>query len=88
MKKIFIPLVFAGLAVAAYLFLFRASSPGFEIEDGYRYLYDGKSLAGWRVIGGEASFRADQDDIVGRHGPGEPEGCLGAFVRSVRDERR
>jgi mono/diheme cytochrome c family protein/glucose/arabinose dehydrogenase len=79
MKKILIPLLFAGLAVVAYFFFFQTSSPVFQIEEGYRYLYDGKSLEGWRVIGGESSFEVDQDDIVGRHGPGE-----NTFLRTVK----
>src|SRR5210317_10196 len=71
MKKI-IFLIVLGLAVGGvYRYLAQPQEPAFELEEGYHYLYDGGSLDGWRVIGGESTFSADGEDIVGRHGPGE-----------------
>jgi 3-keto-disaccharide hydrolase len=40
-------------------------------EEGYTALYDGKSLQGWRVIGGKSTYEASGPDIVGRAGPGQ-----------------
>lgn len=72
LKKILISLVLILALVAGtlYLFVLRPSEPGFELEQGYSYLYNGINLEGWRVIGGESTFEADGEDIVGRHGPG------------------
>jgi putative membrane-bound dehydrogenase-like protein len=45
--------------------------PKFELEEGFTALYDGSSLAGWRIIGGESTFEAAGEEIIGRHGPGQ-----------------
>lgn len=71
MKKIILLVVLVVIAAAAYMFLKPTPKEGFELEEGYQFLYDGKSLAGWRAIGGEATFEARGDDIVGTFGPGE-----------------
>jgi mono/diheme cytochrome c family protein len=71
MKKLILLVVLVALAGAAYFALRSPSTPQFTLEDGYHYLYDGKSLDGWRTIGGEATFAAEGEDIVGRRGPGE-----------------
>ena len=60
-----------GAAGYGVLMFLRPASRGPQPEEGYHYLYDGKSLAGWRVIGGQSTFEADGEAIVGRHGPGE-----------------
>lgn len=41
------------------------------LEDGYVALFNGKSLEGWRKIGGDATYAVENGDIVGRHGPGQ-----------------
>jgi mono/diheme cytochrome c family protein/glucose/arabinose dehydrogenase len=71
MKKFVLCLLLLALAGAAYVVVNWSSAPQFTLEEGYHYLYDGKSLAGWRTIGGEATFAAEGEDIVGRRGPGE-----------------
>lgn len=71
MKKILILLTLVVLGVIQYKFILRPPQPGFELEPGYSYLYDGNSLQGWRVIGGESTFESSGESIVGRHGPGE-----------------
>ncbi|MEM9255122.1 MAG: family 16 glycoside hydrolase [Pseudomonadota bacterium] len=71
MKKIAIVLVLALAGGAAFLLVPRATEAPWVLEEGYRSLYDGESLAGWRAIGGQASFAAEGPDIVGRHGPGD-----------------
>lgn len=71
LKKILLfGLPLLALAVAARWILLAPTGSDFELEDGYRFLYDGQSLAGWRVIGGESTFAADGESIVGRRGPG------------------
>jgi glucose/arabinose dehydrogenase/mono/diheme cytochrome c family protein len=70
-KKLLISL-FLIVALGAGWFIWGPKGePAFELEEGFASLYDGKSLAGWRVIGGGSTFQAKGDDIVGRHGPGK-----------------
>lgn len=71
MKKIVLLVLLLAIAGAAYLAMRSPPEPEFVLEEGYHYLYDGKSLAGWRTVGGEATFAAEGEDIVGRRGPGE-----------------
>lgn len=71
MKKFALLLLLLVLAAATYFAMNRSAAPQFVLEDGYHALYDGKSLDGWRTIGGEATFAAEGEDIVGRRGPGE-----------------
>ncbi|TDG14101.1 DUF1080 domain-containing protein [Seongchinamella unica] len=71
MKKLLSTLIIAAIAVGIYVWLGRTTGEAFQVEEGYRLLYDGDSLAGWRVIGGESTFEADGDAIKGVHGPGE-----------------
>jgi len=71
MKKILIPLVLLIAAGGFYaLTVLVTGEPRFQVEEGYRLLYDGESLDGWRVVGGQGTFEAEGDSIVGRHGPG------------------
>jgi glucose/arabinose dehydrogenase/mono/diheme cytochrome c family protein len=70
-KVILLLLLLAGGASYYFLVFLKPAPPGFQLEEGYRYLYDGQSLSGWRVIGGESTFEADGESILGRHGPGE-----------------
>jgi glucose/arabinose dehydrogenase/mono/diheme cytochrome c family protein len=72
MKKILLLLVLVALGGAGYYFLKHVSrASGFVPDAGYTALYDGKSLQGWRAVGGQSTFAADGEDIVGRHGPGD-----------------
>jgi len=71
MKKMLVLLIIAVIAMGAYVLLGRSASDAFELEEGYSLLYDGDSLAGWRVIGGESTFEADGESIKGVHGPGK-----------------
>ncbi len=71
MKKIILLIVLLVLAGVAYYALKSPPVPAFTLEEGYHYLYDGDTLAGWRAVGGESTFEASGEDIVGRHGPGD-----------------
>ncbi|MEP5567270.1 MAG: family 16 glycoside hydrolase [Halioglobus sp.] len=71
MKKMFFLLLIAVLGVAAYWVVLKPAGSAFELEEGYVSLYDGKSLDGWRTIGGDSTFEPDGESIKGTHGPGE-----------------
>lgn len=71
MKKLVMLLLFIAAGAGLYFTMLKPVAPEFELEEGYRALYDGRSLSGWRVVGGESSFTAEGESIVGRHGPGE-----------------
>ncbi|MEM1111171.1 MAG: family 16 glycoside hydrolase [Pseudomonadota bacterium] len=79
MKKIVLP-VFAALLITGAWLLIGDSDPAFQVEEGFTALYDGQSLSGWRKIGGDATFSADGESIVGHHGPGE-----NTFLRTESD---
>ncbi len=70
MKKLAILLTLIVAAATLYLLTRGAGEPAFELEEGYTLLYTG-TLDGWRRIGGDATFEADGQDIVGRRGPGD-----------------
>ena len=70
-KKVAVFLVLALIFLGVYWQFSGDAEPDFVLEDGFVLLYDGESLAGWSVIGGQSSFAAEGDSIVGRHGPGE-----------------
>ena len=70
MKKFLLLSLLVAIAGGAYFVLQPAPEPAFTLEDGYHYLYDGETLAGWHSVGGESTFDADGEDIVGYHGPG------------------
>ena len=70
MKKFAIVLGLVAATALIYTLMRGDSEPPFELEEGYRLLYNG-TLDGWRKIGGESTFEADGEDIVGRHGPGD-----------------
>ena len=70
MKKFLLLSLLVAIAGVAYFVLQPAPEPAFTLEDGYHYLYDGETLAGWHSVGGESTFDAEGEDIVGYHGPG------------------
>lgn len=45
-------------------------------------LFDGETLDGWRVVGGNATFRVEDGEIVGTSGKGGPN----TFLRTTRDD--
>ncbi|MGB1124947.1 MAG: 3-keto-disaccharide hydrolase [Phycisphaeraceae bacterium] len=53
-------------------------------QTGFVSLFDGKTLDGWRTVGGNATFRVEDGDIVGTSGKGGPN----TFLRTVRDDYR
>jgi mono/diheme cytochrome c family protein/glucose/arabinose dehydrogenase len=71
MKKLAIPLALLVIGILAYSKFNIPAEPAFVLEEGYRYLYDGKSLDGWEKVGGKSTFKASGAAIIGRHGPGE-----------------
>ena len=71
MKKLLVAAVIVLLAATSYVALRSEREPTFSPEPGYRLLYDSASLSGWHAVGGKASFAADGESIVGRHGPGD-----------------
>ncbi|MEZ5572147.1 MAG: family 16 glycoside hydrolase [Halioglobus sp.] len=71
MKKIVLFVLSIALVAGAYFAFYRSPAPGFELEEGYHYLYSDGRLDGWRTVGGGATFAADGEDIVGHHGAGE-----------------
>ena len=79
MKKMLYLLLVAVIAAVFYLWLSKPADDTFAPEEGYSLLFDGQSLAGWRVIGGGSTFEADGESIKGLHGPGE-----NTFLRTER----
>ena len=71
MKKVLLLLVLVAIAGVAYFQWKPSPEPAFSLEEGYHYLYDGKTLAGWRSVGGDSTYEAEGEDIVGRHGAGD-----------------
>ncbi len=72
MSKSIVVLLAAILADSGFYWYFVADfEPGFEVDEGFTLLYDGICLAGWSVIGGEATFEAAGEEIIGRRGPGD-----------------
>ena len=57
----FLPLVLACFLVA--------SAPLDEVETGFVPMFDGKTLDGWKQVGGSAKYRVDGDEIVGTVDP-------------------
>jgi len=57
------------LAIVSLLFGLLLTSLA-AAEDGFVSMFDGKSLDGWRKVGGGATYRIEGDDIVGEVGPG------------------
>ena len=55
--------------------LAHAAEPG---DDGMVPLFDGKSFAGWKKVGGGANYSIEGDTIVGKVGPGS-----NSFLRTV-----
>ncbi len=70
-QKVIVPLVLALLVLGLYWEFSGDNEAGFELEEGFALLYAGDSLEGWSVIGGESTFEAHGEEIIGRHGPGE-----------------
>jgi hypothetical protein len=63
----------AGLAASNAL---PAAEPG---DDGLMPMFDGKTFAGWRKVGGGATYTIAGDEIVGKVGPG-----ANTFLRTER----
>ena len=70
MKKLLLIVALTVLGLGLYRLYLAVAVPAFEPEAGYTLLYNGKTLEGWRAIGGDASFTAEGESVVGRHGPG------------------
>lgn len=70
MKKLVLLLVLLVSGGTAYFAINSSPEPVFVLEEGYHYLYDGETLAGWRTVGGQSTFEAYGEDIIGYHGPG------------------
>lgn len=52
--------------VLLFIFLFTAMFSALKAEEGkWINLFDGKTLNGWRVLGGKATFRVEKGVIVG-----------------------
>ena len=79
MKKLISLTIFVAVGAGLYFGVLRNTEAPLELEEGYQWLYDGNSLAGWRAIGGESTFEADGESIKGIHGPGE-----NTFLRTER----
>jgi hypothetical protein len=58
------------------LALLIASLPAFALADDARPLFDGKSLTGWMQRNGTASYRIEEDCIVGKTSEGSPNSFL------------
>ena len=59
------------------------AGPGGAEEEGFVPLFDGKSLAGWKMVDGEAVFRVENGCIVAEVGSGK-----GAFLRTEKSDYR
>lgn len=63
--------------------LFQGCSPQTTTsKNGFDPIFDGKTLDGWRVVGGNATYRVENGEIVGTSGVGGPN----TFLRTVRDD--
>ncbi|MEM9345666.1 MAG: DUF1080 domain-containing protein [Planctomycetota bacterium] len=51
-------------------------------DDGFVPIFDGMTLEGWRVVGGNATYRVEGGHIVGTSGKGGPN----TFLRTLRDD--
>lgn len=71
MKKLLLLLVLVAIAGGTYYVWKPSPEPAFTLEEGYHYLYDGKTLAGWHSVGGDSTFEAEGEDIIGYHGAGD-----------------
>jgi hypothetical protein len=59
------------LVVLFVTILFAAALPSAAVaEEGFTPLFDGKTLDGWKKVGGGATYQVEGDSIVGRVGPG------------------
>ena len=74
--------VFPRLMLLVLPLVATAARPGVGGE-GFVPLFDGESLAGWKMVDGEAIFRVDNGSIVAEVGSGK-----GAFLRTVKDDYR
>ena len=57
--------------VTTYLVSASGIAAEADAGEGYVPLYNGVSLEGWRVVGGESTYEASGESIVGRAGPGK-----------------
>jgi glucose/arabinose dehydrogenase/mono/diheme cytochrome c family protein len=48
-----------------------SEQPTQDSKDQFTALFDGKTLNGWRTVGGDATFSVDNGEILGVHGPGK-----------------
>ncbi|MBI3683573.1 MAG: DUF1080 domain-containing protein [Acidobacteria bacterium] len=56
---------------------FLLALPGVAMaQDGFRPLFDGKTLNGWKVCNGHASYRVEEREIVGTTAEGSPNSFL------------
>ncbi|WP_194778266.1 3-keto-disaccharide hydrolase [Pararhodonellum marinum] len=54
------------LLISLLAFTFFACNPSeIQQEDGWRNLFDGESLSGWKAVGGEAPFEVEDGVIIG-----------------------
>ncbi len=69
------PRAFPWLAVTLW-FLVSCTQPASPAENGWRDMWDGKTLAGWTQRNGTATYRVEGDCIVGQTTEGSPNSFL------------
>ena len=68
---------FVRISVLAVMFLaIVVSGPLCAEEEGWTALFDGKSLKGWQQRGGKATYRVENETIVGTSAPNTPNSFL------------
>jgi hypothetical protein len=74
------------IAASCLLFVFASALSGCQTagtaDGGFVPLYDGETLDGWHVTGGNATFRVEDGDIVGTCENSRPN----TFLRTDRDD--
>ena len=79
-----VPLIRLSLILLAMNLCQGCAMGAAQSGDGFVPLFDGETLDGWCVVGGNATFRVDDGEIVGTGALDGPN----TFLRTVRDDFR
>lgn len=74
--KLFTPIALCIIIGLTSIFEHVAAQQGNDKKEGWIHIFDGKSLSGWRAIGGKAPYSIEDGAIVGRMTKGTPNSFL------------